>query len=64
MSQLVRISLQGIDQEIGVLRWLVEMVILSEVEVVQARQGHSKSVREMETEVLPEWILGAPRCSR
>lgn len=39
-QQEIRVSLQGIDEEIRILGRLIEVLVLSEIEVIKARQGH------------------------
>lgn len=49
VPQEARISLQGIDQEVGILRGLVEVLVFSKVEVIKAGQGHPRSALRLLT---------------
>lgn len=40
ITQEARIGLQGFDEEVGIFCGLVEVLVLSEIEVLQAGQGH------------------------
>lgn len=59
VTQEARIGLQGVDEEVGIFCGLVEVLVLSEIEVLQAGQGHHTWSTRQPSARLPLSVLCA-----